>query len=272
MPPVPGGVPSRRAERGRTKAMRRLAASLVLAMLVMPFACSALAGDSFRLLQFDGHAVKWSGSAAGLGARVGYAFVDRSAHFDDARNCRDMTSLDDVLAASGIGWSELRREAEAAFAQWSSAADIAFHEVPAARADILIGAFEGRGAAFADVAWRPSAVGGTARIERALVCLNAGRRWKLAFDGDLKVYDIRYTLTHEIGHAIGLDHPGAFGALMSFPYEERFRTLRDGDIRGAIALYGARGLPVAAAPAAAGPLPAAEIGGLPVSAARHPFH
>jgi hypothetical protein len=53
------------------------------------------------------------------------------------------------------------------------------------------------------------------------------------------VYDLRYTLTHEIGHAIGLDHPGTTSQVMSYRYEERFATLQPGDIRGAAALYGA---------------------------------
>ena len=48
-----------------------------------------------------------------------------------------------------------------------------------------------------------------------------------------------HTLTHEIGHAIGLDHPGARGELMSFRYSEDHMGLTDGDKLGAIAIYGA---------------------------------
>jgi hypothetical protein len=77
-------------------------------------------------------------------------------------------------------------------------------------------------------------------ITQALVCLNPAKPWKVGFDGDLKTYDVRYTLAHEIGHAIGLDHPEPGGQLMSARYGEQFRTLQDGDVRGAIQLYGPR--------------------------------
>ena len=54
-------------------------------------------------------------------------------------------------------------------------------------------------------------------IRQSLICLNPVKPWKVGFDGNLKVYDIRHTIAHEIGHAIGLDHPGASGSLMGIP-------------------------------------------------------
>ena len=45
-------------------------------------------------------------------------------------------------------------------------------------------------------------------------------------------YDLRFTIAHEIGHAIGLDHPGATGQMMAFKYDEHFRQLQSGDIDG----------------------------------------
>ncbi len=77
-------------------------------------------------------------------------------------------------------------------------------------------------------------------ISRSLICLNPDRTWKVGFDGDLQRYDIRYTLTHEIGHAIGLDHPAGGGEIMGYRYEEAFRKLQPGDIAGAVQLYGER--------------------------------
>lgn len=75
-------------------------------------------------------------------------------------------------------------------------------------------------------------------IEQSLVCLNPAHEWKVGFDGNKDVYDIRYTLTHEIGHAIGLDHPGPSGQVMGFRYTEDFADLQPGDLRGVQRLYG----------------------------------
>ena len=126
---------------------------------------------------------------------------------------------------------------------WETAADLTFREArEGAPADIMIGAqLEPEGWAFADVVYDRASPERIKPILRALVCLNPLRRWKVGFDGDLKAYDLRYTLAHEIGHAIGLDHPAAAGEIMGFRYEERFRTLQPGDVKGVVALYGKRG-------------------------------
>ena len=51
--------------------------------------------------------------------------------------------------------------------------------------------------------------------------------------------DLGTVLAHEIGHAIGLDHPGASGPLMAFSNQGDMDRLMPGDIAGAVALYGA---------------------------------
>ena len=47
-------------------------------------------------------------------------------------------------------------------------------------------------------------------------------------------------IAHEIGHAIGLDHPEPHGQIMSMRYHEEFRTLQAGDVSGAVRIYGPR--------------------------------
>jgi len=196
-------------------------------------------GD-FRLLQLDGYHVKWGDRQLGSGATVSYAFIDRERHFDGARNCRELAPMDALAMRHGISLATLQQEAAAAFRVWEEAANINF--VPVAdpdRADILIGAQgQPEGRAYANVAYQPDSIDGVRSIQQSLICLNPDQRWKLGFDGDVAVYDIRYTLVHEIGHAIGLDHPGPSGQLMSFVYNEAFSDLQPGDFRGVQLLYG----------------------------------
>jgi hypothetical protein len=205
---------------------------------------SAAAGKAgiFRIIELKGSKVKWGSPTMGTGTRVTYAFATAPATFSEARNCRAMAPMDGLLEASGIDKSQYEAEAAKAFEAWSSVADIEFREVsdPAA-ADILIGAqVKPVGRAFTNVSYTRAAAKAISPLEKSLICLNPEQPWKVGFDGDLNVYDLRYTLVHEIGHAIGLDHPGTDSAVMSYRYEERFATLQPGDIRGAVALYGSR--------------------------------
>lgn len=232
----------------------RLAAGLFALAAISTPLC---AGENFRLLVLDGGYVKWGSPALGTRATVTYAFATKSQTFKDARNCGELAPLATLSTATGIPADVMRQEADAAFRQWEQAAGLSFR--PAATpeaADILIGA-QGQptGLAYTNVelteesAARGSSKGDLAaslsetaprigRIRQALVCLNPERPWKLGFDGNLEIYDLRYTFTHEIGHAIGLDHPGPTGALMGFRYEETSRGLMGGDIKAARTLYG----------------------------------
>ncbi|MBO0764142.1 MAG: matrixin family metalloprotease, partial [Hyphomicrobiaceae bacterium] len=158
-----------------------------------------------------------------------------------ARNCRGLTSLDGLAAASKLPLAALKDQAAAAFRMWEAAANVVFRQAPErGPADILIGAqTEPDGWAFADVFYDTNSPEAIKPITKALVCLNPTKPWKVGFDGDLKTYDLRYTLAHEIGHTIGLDHPAGANAIMGYRYEEHFRALQPGDVRGAVALYGA---------------------------------
>lgn len=195
----------------------------------------------WRQLSISGNLVRWHNPLDANGRLLlTWRITDAPQAFSDAVNCRRMTPPDALLAASRISQVEFRRELSAAFAMWESVAGISFLEAPPhAEADITIGAQgDPTGRAYADVAFHESGPGRERAIKRALVCLNPEVRWKTGFDGDLEVYDLRYTLAHEIGHAIGLDHPEAPGSLMWFKYAEKSRHLQPGDVDGAVALYG----------------------------------
>jgi Matrixin len=228
--------------------VKRCAAGLALAGMVFAAAffdsrVSAEAMLGFRLLNLDGTKVKW-GADKGAPATVTYAFVRERMQFASARNCTGMDSPDELLAASKIDRALFEREVRTAFDMWEQVTNIVFREISdVTTAGILIGAqLEPEGHAFANVVYRPGE-SSIREIEKSLICLNPVKQWKVGFDGSLAVYDVRYTIAHEIGHAIGLDHPDSGGQLMSFTYHERFRDLQVGDIEGAIRLYGTRQSP-----------------------------
>ena len=210
------------------------------ALLPLVFLLPALASENeFRLLELDGYKVKWGDQRLGTGASVSYAFANENLRFDDARNCSDLAPIE-ALFGKNLSMETLARETAAAFQAWERAAGLSFHQVDDAHhADIVLGA-QGRprGRAFANVSYAPDPQDGVRSIEKALVCLNPNHEWKVGFDGNKNVYDIRYTLIHEIGHAIGLDHPGPSGQVMGFRYTEAFSDLQPGDRRGAQQLYG----------------------------------
>ena len=226
----------------------------------------AQAETAFQLLMLDGNFVKWGQASLGSGAVITYEFAAGRLQFDSATNCRQIEPLKGLLQRSHIDKARARRELKQAFAAWEAVADIHFRpatkgEIP----DIIIGAeATPLGRAFTDVAYvnddvrlsgtdrgltslkledtaapQQKASGSQVRaIARSLICLNPQKRWKIGFDSDLDAYDLRFTLIHEIGHSIGLDHAGASGEVMSFKYLELFRRPQSGDIAGAIRLYG----------------------------------
>jgi Matrixin len=218
---------------------------LIAGLAIGAAAGVAVAGEAsnFKILKLEGNSVRWQKSGAGFDTPVvTYGLVSGAVDFPGARNCRKVTSLDGLTAASQVATSAMREEISAAFAMWESVAGISFREAAdPAKADILIGAqVEPDGWAFADVFYDMHSPNEIKPISRSLVCLNPAKRWKIGFDGDLKTYDLRYTIAHEIGHAIGLDHPSSAGSIMGYRYEERFRDLQPGDVQGAVALYGPR--------------------------------
>lgn len=215
-------------------------ASVMAVFLLSAFPSPAHAAEEgYRLLELDGYKVKWGDRRLGVGAKVSYAFAGEALRFEGARNCADLVAVDGILGEH-LSMETLVRETAAAFRVWERAAGLSFHQVEDVRdADIVIGAQgQPRGRAFANVSYAPEPEQGVRAIDQALVCLNPDHKWKVGFDGDEEVYDIRYTLIHEIGHAIGLDHPGPAGQVMGFRYTEAFDDLQPGDLRGVQLLYG----------------------------------
>jgi hypothetical protein len=249
--------------------VRRWVAACAAMLLVAALASPGSAAD-YRLLQLNGNLVKWGKPALGQGAVITWALLDKASRYPDALNCRAMVPLSPRLTAgparAGLAVEELRR----AFDSWSAAADIEFRMIDdPQRADIVIGAEAiPTGRAFSSVAYgdpadapersvaakalSPSARLGPGQglsdtgplavksIRQSLICLNPEKTWKVGYDGNLDVYDLYFTFLHEIGHTIGLDHPGASGEVMGFRYDEKVRGLQDGDVEAVRRLYGER--------------------------------
>lgn len=226
--------------RSVTRAHLSILALMMAALLPLAFPLPAHGEEGgYRLLELEGYKVKWGDRRLGVGARVSYAFAREALRFEDARNCGDLAPIEGLFG-NHLSMETLAQETAAAFRVWERAAGLSFHEVDDVReADIILGTQgQPRGRAFANVSYAPEPEDGVRAIEQALVCLNPEHRWKVGFDGNEDVYDIRYTLIHEIGHAIGLDHPGRSGQVMAFRYTEAFDDLQPGDLRGVRQLYG----------------------------------
>jgi len=212
---------------------------LLVAVIAFGFSAEGLAED-FRLLRLNDHFLKWGERSWHSGARITYAFNRTNREFADAINCQALVPVDGLLARSGIAKPDFERAIRRAFRTWEQAADLRFVFVEdAAAADILIGAQGApRDIAYTNVWHGSAAPGRIGRFTKAVFCLNPEIEWENALDGDDRTYDVERVATHEIGHAIGLDHPGPSGALMGYRYTESVHGLAPGDIDGARRLYG----------------------------------
>ena len=207
-----------------------------------PAKANDLAPADYLHLRLGGQEVRWKRTAVHGDTVLSYRIADTSQTFQGAVNCSSIAPLTELSERSQITIANFRRELRAAFEMWRRVARIDFIEVSeAAPADIVIGAQgEPQDRAFAQV-FHDATDGAIIKpITSALICLNPTIPWKIGYDGNLTIYDLRFTLAHEIGHAIGLDHPGGSGQLMGYRYDERVHDLRPGDIRGVVLLYGLR--------------------------------
>ncbi len=235
-------------------------------------ACADVASAG-ALIQLNGQIFKWGSPISGSGAVITYAVLTRAYIVpSDLKtlsrdNCESMNSFADILTSSaGISQASAQIQLVSALAAWQEVADVTFIEVyDIQRANIIVGATaEPKGKAFANLSYR-SGLGRTspvakalgqdeierneqattskgdvviATIEKAYICLNPRERWKIGFDGNLDTYDLRYVFIHEIGHAIGLDHPSTSGHIMAYRYDERLQNLQPSDIKAVQLLYG----------------------------------
>lgn len=213
---------------------------IAVAIFLAHGAAAAEDRRNYRLLKLQGAPVKWGGAEFGESADISYFVVTERHDFADARNCRAIGPVAPMLADNNIEANAFSTELHSALAAWQSISGVRFRPAASATdADILIGAdLTEQGWAHADVKFAP-ANGEIHTIKRGLVCMSPAKSWKVGFGANADAQDLKYTLTHEIGHAIGLNHASPRGQLMSFTYGEEFSGLQPGDIEGARILYGA---------------------------------
>lgn len=229
----------------KTKLSGFAAHAFILLLLLLPGEAAADAGQDRGLLRLDGQHVKWGQRAYGSPAEITYAYLMQPRLFPGARNCAAMTSIEVLLADTGIAFAAFDREIAAAFRLWAGAADLRFTRIQDVEAaDIVIGAQAGDvGVAFTNISQTAAEAGSIGGIAAAALCFDPAERWEVAIDGDPRSYNLRYVAAHEIGHAIGLDHRGRDHGIMGFAYRETVRSaeeirLAPSDVAAAVRLYG----------------------------------
>ena len=246
---------------------RRLSRAYALASLQLLLAGMVSAGG---VLHAQGYVFRWGAANANHEQIITYATLNTGYSVPGGKsilspdNCGSMKAFSSITGQSpGITPDIAAKQLREAFATWEAVAAVRFVPVEdAALADIIVGATsQPSGRAFTNLSYRagqdadpigkalgkseqPAVVSHTgqsdtvAEIEQAYVCLNPAQGWKVGFDGDLQIYDLKYTFTHEIGHAIGLDHPGKTGAIMAYRYDENTSLLSPSDIAAVQSIYG----------------------------------
>ena len=129
-----------------------------------------------------------------------------------------------------------QNEIHTSLSSWESVADIRFAvSSDSSTADIRFGwrDIDGKGGVLGQ-----TTVPSSGALQDVVIALDMNEDWFLSGDSPPDKIDFSSTVTHEIGHAIGLDHSETQSALMNANYSTSIFSLQTDDIDGALAIYG----------------------------------
>lgn len=215
-------------------------------------ALSATAVQAFSLLGSS-----WSG-APGTPAAVTYSYFDSGITANG-----DVGSLSRLWGLNGVVQASWRTEIGQALADWTAASggNLTFSEVADLNDDWNLNNLSGQirfaaenidgAAGVLAHAFQPGVNGG------GDTHFDTAENWTVnSLDMNTATIDITQVATHEIGHAIGLDHTSTPNSLLNPVYTEAFSGTQTDDVNGVRYLYD---------PAYAGPGPVAFAGSAPES-------
>ncbi|WP_298232497.1 matrixin family metalloprotease [uncultured Azohydromonas sp.] len=181
---------------------------------------------------------KWGSPTFGTPATVTWSLMGGGVSCElEFSGCKT-TALDSFMPTGYLEQIRL------AFDAWSKVAGLTFKQVAddgaafdaasTASGDIRIGAHHVDGV-YGTLAFTyfPPINGRSAAGD---MFLDTAENWTIGFDGP--GFDVFQVVSHEIGHAIGLEHVTGVQALMNSVYSEAFRGPQADDIAGARFLYG----------------------------------
>ena len=180
-------------------------------------------GTTYNFETFD---QKWGdsqvfGTSGGI-VSYGFATKNTESQFSDFDSFINDPGFQDEITTS--------------LSAWENVADIRFVLASDSdNADIKFGwrEIDGSGDVLAQ-----TTVPSSGALENVTIAMDVDEDWFVSGDAPFGQFDFSSTVTHEIGHAIGIDHSQSRQALMNAAYSSSIFEIQQDDIDASIAIYG----------------------------------